>query len=265
MRIRDITLGQYAPRESIVHGLDPRTKVLSSLFFMTLLLFIHRLELLFVFFAVVLVLFRLSKLDFGLALRNLRPFLWLFLITFILHVMFTKGRILWKVPAVSLYITEEGITRGLFYTFRIGILVMLASLLTLTTSPMSLTDAIERFLSPFRFIGVPAHEIAMMLSISLRFIPILIDEAERIRKAQISRGSRFVGSIVSKIRSVVPLIIPLFLSTFRRANDLALAMDARCYQGGGKRTSYHVLRFGRNDMMALLAVLFFGFPVFLLR
>ena len=232
---------------------------------MILLLLANRLELLFLFFVVVLVLFQLSKLDVRLALRNLRPFFVLFLLTFLLHGMFTEGRILWKVPFVSVFITEEGIYQGVFYTFRIGILVVLASLLTLTTSPMSLTDAFERFFVPFRRLGVPSHEIAMMLSISLRFIPILIDEAERIRKAQISRGGRFEGNIFRKVRGVVPIIIPLFLSTFRRANELALAMESRCYRGGEGRTSYHVLRFRRIDVVALLVVFLFGIPVVLLR
>lgn len=129
---------------------------------------------------------------------------------------------------------------------------------------MSLTDAIERFLTPFRRIGIPAHEIAMMLSISLRFIPILIDEAERIRRAQVSRGSQFDGNILRKLRSIVPLIIPLFLSTFRRAHDLALAMDARCYQGGARRTNYYVLRFRRIDGIASLTVFLFSIPVVIL-
>ena len=140
VKIQDITLGQYAPRDSVIHGLDPRTKVLSSLFFMTLLLFTHRLELLLLFLGVVLSLFALSKLNVGLALRSLRPFLWLFLLTFFLHVVFTKGRTLLEVPYVGILVTEEGIQKGIFYTLRIGILIVLAGLLTLTTSPMSLTE-----------------------------------------------------------------------------------------------------------------------------
>ena len=265
IKIQDITLGQYAYRKSIIHSLDPRTKILLSLFFMGFVFITHRLEILFFFFGIVLALFVLSKLDIRLALRNLKPFLWLFLLTFILHGMFTKGRLLWKIPFMSLSITEEGLYQGGFYAFRIGVLITVANLLTLTTSPMSFTDAIERFLSPFRCLGVPAHEIAMMLSIALRFIPILVDEAERIQKAQTSRGARFEGNIVQKIRSIVPLLIPLFLSTFRRANDLALAMDARCYRGGEARTSYYVLRFQRSDGFALISVLLFGIPMFVFR
>lgn len=264
VRIQDITIGQYAPRESIVHRLDPRTKMLSSLFLMILLLITRRMEFLIIFFVALLFLFVMSKLSLGLALRNLRPFIWLFLLTFFLHGIFTKGRILWELPYLRIAITEEGIYKGLFYSFRIGILVTLASFLTLTTSPMSLTDAIERFLSPFRRL-VPTNEIAMMMSISLRFIPIIIDEAERIRKTQISRGGCFEGNILRRIRNIVSLIIPLFLSTFRRANDLALAMDARCYSGGDTRTSYHILQFRNTDMIALFIVFLLGFPAIFIR
>ncbi|MBN2029776.1 energy-coupling factor transporter transmembrane protein EcfT [bacterium] len=264
-RIQDITLGQYAPRESIVHKLDPRTKIISSLIFMVLLMFVHRIELFLVFIAAIMLFFYLSKLSWALSVRNLRPFLWLFILTLLFHSIFTEGKILLRIEFIGLTITEEGIVRGLFYTIRIALLAVLASLLTLTTSPMSLADAFQLFLSPFKRIGVPAHEIAMMLSISLRFIPILIQEAERIRKAQFSRGCQISGSLINKLRSIVPLIVPLFLSTFRRANDLALAMDSRCYGRIKERTSYYVLRFRRADAVAFLVVFAFGFPVVMMQ
>ena len=259
-----MTLGQYAHRESVIHKLDPRTKIISSLFLMMALLMTKRLEMIAIFAIVVPILFIIARLGFGLIFRNLRAFWGLFLLTFLIHGLFTPGQILWKIPFVSVFITHEGLSQGFSYALRIGSLIVLANLLTLTTAPMSLTDAIERFLKPLRRIGVPAHEIAMMLSISLRFIPILIDEAERIRKAQVSRGSQFEGHILKKIKGIIPLIIPLFLSTFRRAHDLSLAMDARCYQGGDKRTNYYVLRFRRSDGIALLMVLFFGIPFIIL-
>ena len=222
------------------------------------------MEVIALFVLAVPVLFIVSKLGLALVLRNCRAFWGLFLLTFLIHGLFTPGKILFKMPMVPVFITQEGVYLGIVYMIRIGILIVLANLLTLTTSPMSLTDAIERFLAPFRRIGVPAHEIAMMLSISLRFIPILIDEAERIRKAQVSRGSQFDGNIFNKLRSIVPLIIPLFLSTFRRAHDLALAMDARCYQGGERRTNYYILRFRRIDGIALLTVFLFSIPIVIL-
>lgn len=264
-RLQDITLGQYAPRDSIIHKLDPRTKIALSLVFMVLLMFVHRIELLLPFFAIIILLFYLAKLDPILSVKNLRPFLWLFILTLFFHSIFTEGKILCKVPYVNLWITEEGIYRGLFYTLRIGLLTVLASLLTLTTSPLSLADAVERFLSPLKQIGVPSQEIAMMLSISLRFIPILMDEAERIRKAQFSRGCQITGNLINKIRSVVPLIVPLFISTFRRANDLALAMDSRCYGSSNERTSYYILQFRRADIIAFVAVFIFCVPIVLMN
>ena len=265
MKIQDITLGQYAPGDSVIHRLDPRTKILSTLILMTLLLITHSLEILLLFFILCFVFFILGNLNPKLALGNLRPFLWLFLLTFFLNAVFTKGKILWEVPFLNVYITEQGISQGVFYTLRIAILVVLANLLTLTTSPMSLTDGIERFLSPLKRVGIRSHEIALMLSISLRFIPILIEEADRIRKAQISRGVTFMGSILNKIKNTVPLIVPLFLSTFRRANDLALAMEARCYRGGEGRTSYNVLRFRWIDGIVLLGIFLISIPVILIR
>jgi energy-coupling factor transport system permease protein len=232
---------------------------------MILILLIKRLELLIVFFLLVLSIFSLSRLTFRLALKNLKPFLWLFILTFVLHGFFSEGKIIWRVPYIKATITDEGILTGLFYTFRIAILIILANLLTLTTSPMSLTDAIGRFLSPWKRLGLPAHEIALMISISLRFIPILLDETERIKRAQISRGIHFNGNIIHKLRCVIPIIIPLFLSAFRRANDLALAMDARCYHGDQGRTSYYCLKFQLSDIVAFLSVIILIVPVVIFR
>jgi energy-coupling factor transport system permease protein len=199
------------------------------------------------------------------ALKNLRAFLVLFVLTFVLHGFFTSGRILFKIPYLGTVFTYEGVVKGGFYTIRIGILIVLANLLTLTTSPMSLTDALTCFLKPFRKLGVPAHEIGMMISIALRFIPIFIEESDRIKNAQISRGAQFEGNMMNKIKNISSLIIPLFVSTFRRANDLAYAMESRCYRGGEGRTSYYVLKFCRNDLLASVGVICIGVPVFLLQ
>ena len=263
--IKDITLGQFAPKESVVHGLDPRLKILSSFFFMVLLLFTGRIEILFWFFVMVIAMYRFARIPISNAFGNLRAFLVLFILTFILHGFLTSGRILFRIPYLGAVFTYEGMVKGFFYTFRICVLIVLANLLTLTTSPMSLTDALTFFLKPFRKLGVPAHEIGMMISIALRFIPIFIDESDRIKKAQISRGARFDGGFMRKIRNISSLIIPLFVSTFRRANDLAFAMESRCYRGSEGRTSYYILRFQRNDLFALICVIFTGVPVFLFR
>ncbi len=234
---------------------------------MCLVLFIKHPGYLLIFFCCVLLLYRLSRLRIILALKNLRPFVWLFLITVLLHLFFTKGTAFVEVPLlhIQIAVAQDGLVRGLYYILRIATFVVIAALLTLTTSPMALTDAIESFLRPFRCIGVPAHEIAMMLSISLRFIPILIDEADRIQKAQMSRGSRFDGKLIQRIKNIFPIIIPLFLSTFRRANDLALAMDARCYRGGEGRSSLYELKYRWPDGVAVLIVLLIGIPIILIR
>jgi len=258
IRLQDITIGQYADRDSLVHRLVPRTKVILCFCLMCILLTAQGVTALFCFLGIVLTLFPLSKLSLRIALKNCRPFILLFILTISLHSFFTPGRLLWKMPLLNIRFTQEGIYQGVFYAVRIGILILLASLLTLTTAPMSLTDAIERFLSPFRRIGLPAHEIALMISISLRFIPTLIEEADRIRKAQLARGSRFDGSLIRRIQSIIPIIIPLFISTFRRANELAVAMDARCYRGGEGRTQYHILKFRKLDFIAISVVILLG-------
>ncbi|MBN2415916.1 energy-coupling factor transporter transmembrane protein EcfT [bacterium] len=261
MKQVNITLGQFLPGNSYIHNLDPRTKIFCSLSLMTLVLFVHTPQLLLFYLCVSVLLFFLARISPALAFRNLRPFLFLFVFTIVLHAVFTAGDPLWRCPALHLAVTGEGLLRGVFYTLRISVLVVMASLLTLTTQPMALTDAVEHLLKPFRKIGVPAHEIAMMLSISLRFIPTLLEEAERIKKAQISRGAEISGSLRQKLRSLVPLLIPLFLSTFRRANELALAMDARCYRGGTGRTNYIRLSFSLNDFIAFAMTLAAAVPV----
>jgi energy-coupling factor transport system permease protein len=265
MRIHDITIGQYAERDSAVHSLDPRTKLLICGIVMILTLLLSRLDVAVSLFIILILFHCLARLNPLAALKNLRPFLWLFLVTWGLHIFLSEGKVLYRIPVIGVLITEEGIRDGFFYSLRIALLIITANLLTLTTSPMALTDAMERLLSPLKRIGVPAHEIAMMLSIAIRFIPLLVNESERIRKAQISRGNRFEGSLIRKMKQMIPLIIPLFLSAFRRANDLALAMDARCYRGGVERTSFVQLRFKFRDAAALCLVLILGVPVILLH
>lgn len=223
------------------------------------LIFIARdVNVLFYYLVIVFILYRLCQYSLKVAIGNFRPFTILFVLTIGLHSFFTPGKILLQIPFVNMKITYEGIYQGIFYTVRIGLLILIASLLTLTTSPMALTDAIERFLSPFRRIGIPDHEIALMISISLRFIPTLIEEADRIRKAQLSRGSRFDGSLIRRLQSIIPIVIPLFISTLRRANDLAIAMDARCYRGGEGRTKYDILKFRIQDILAMAFVILLG-------
>jgi energy-coupling factor transport system permease protein len=218
---------------------------------MSALFFLKNLILLTAFFGLLCFLHAAARLETVLAYRGIRPFFWLFALTLLMHALFTKGDTRFFVPWVGLGISKQGLSQGLFYSVRVFDLMVLAGLFTLTTSPMSFADSLERMLSPLKRTGFPAHETAMTLSISLRFIPNLLDESDRIRKSQASRGADWTGSPVQKIRNLLPILVPLFVSGFHRANDLALAMDARCYRGGQNRTSYSGLRMKRSDWTSI--------------
>jgi len=261
--LNDITLGQYYPSDSLVHRLDPRTKILTVLCMMTLFVITHSIVKLMAALGVILFIIKVSKIPFLLVLKNLRPFLWLFLLTIIFHVFLTRqGEILFTVPVINTPVSKPGLMNGLIYSFRLGILILLAAMLTLTTSPMEITDALDRFLKPLQKLGVSTHEFTLMITLSLRFIPTLLFEADKLQKAQVSRGATFEGNIFQRIKSVIPLILPLFISVFRRADELALAMDARCYTGGKGRTSFKELVFQRNDYYVLMGAI--GFIIFFL-
>ncbi len=249
--VRSITLGQYVHRNSFVHGLDPRTKILVSLGTMAGLMATRewRLLLLYTLFFALAVHF--SRLPTGLATRNLRPFAWLIGLTVFAQAVFTSGAIVWHVPVLGLNVTREGLVLGFVYGGRLALLVVFAALLTLTTSPMEIADALDWFLRPLTRLRLPAHDLVMMLTLSLRFVPTLIEEADRIRKAQVSRGARLTGNLKERIQGILPLVVPLFLSAFRKADDLALAMEARCYHGGPGRTSYKRLAFRWSDYTVL--------------
>jgi len=253
--LQDITLGKYVAADSCVHRLDPRTKFISTLALMIAVLSTPGFVPLLLFCLFLGVVIGLSRLPAGLVLRNLRPFLWLFLFTFALHALLTPGRELWSLPFADRAITREGLWLGAFFSLRLSAVIVTASLMTLTTAPLELTGGLERLFSPLRRFGFPAHELAMMVTISLRFIPVLVDEAERLRKAQLARGADFSGGPIRRARSLIPLLVPLFISAFARADRLALAMESRCYRGGTERTSFRELRFGRRDLYAGLAAL----------
>ncbi|MDW7679048.1 MAG: energy-coupling factor transporter transmembrane component T [bacterium] len=261
--LQDITLGQYYPADSFVHRLDPRTKIMGILASMIALIAAHTFWELLISFALLLAVIIISKLPPLLVLRNLKPFIWLFLITLIFHILlFSGGTILATVPLLKIHIYREGLLNGLLYSVRLAEFVLLAAVLTLTTSPMEITDALDRFLSPFKKIGLPTHEFVLMITLALRFIPTLISEADRLRKAQLSRGAVFEGNLLQRLKSVIPLIVPLFISVFKRADELAIAMDSRCYVGGKNRTSFKMLTFGYADYvvfigLALYVLIFF--------
>lgn len=253
--LQDITLGRYVAAESPLHRLDPRTKFVATLALMVAVLSGTGFAPLLLFCAVLAAAMALSHLPARLVLGNLRPFLWLFLFTFGLHSLLTPGQPLAFVPWTEVAITREGMASGAFFSLRLAAVVLVAALMTLTTAPLELTAGLERLLGPLRRIGFPAHEMAMMITISLRFIPVLVDEAERLRKAQLARGADFGGNPLRRARALVPLLVPLFVSAFDRADRLALAMESRCYQGGAERTHYHELRLARRDAICGAAVL----------
>jgi energy-coupling factor transport system permease protein len=255
--LKDITIGQYIPKDSIIHALDPRTKILLTLIYIIVLFLIHNVlgYTLIGIFSIAVIL--LSRIPAKYVIKGLKPLLWIILFTFLLHIFMTKGEVVASLGPLKIY--REGIRQGIFMALRILYLVLTTSLLTLTTSPIALTDGIERLLNPFRRIGVPAHELAMMMTIALRFIPTLLEETDKIMKAQMARGADFeTGNIIQRAKSLVPLLVPLFVSAFRRADDLALAMEARCYRGGEKRTRMKQLRIHTRDYIAMLAMIMFS-------
>jgi len=254
--LRYVTIGQYIPRESPVHRLDPRTKLLAVAVWMVIIFLVRDFLGYALFTLTLLALLAVAQIPLGYVLKGLRPVLFLLVLTLALNILFSgpaEGKVLWRLgPFVA---TQEGLIRGLFVGYRLVLLVVVTSLLTFTTSPVDLTDGIERLLRPFRRLGVPAHELAMMMTIALRFIPTLLSETEKIIKAQMARGADFErGNILRRARAFIPVLVPLFLSAFRRAEELALAMEARCYRGGENRTRMKQLIFRSGDIVAWIFV-----------
>ena len=253
--LKDISLGKYVSVDSAVHRLDPRTKFLCLMFLMTAIVSIPGFAALALFALFLIASVALSNIPLAFVLRNLRPFAWLFSFTLLFHAFMTPGTVIWKLPAMGLSLTYDGLYAGTFFCARLSILVTIASLLTLTTTPMELTGGLEQILGPLRRFRFPAHELAMMVTIALRFIPVLVEEAERLHKAQTARSADFGGNPIRRARKLVPLLVPLFISAFSRADRLALAMESRCYQSGAPRSQYHALRLNRADGRAALAAL----------
>lgn len=256
---RDISIGQYVPAASPVHATDARVKLLLGLI-LTVILFVIRTWVGFgVITLYVLVVAVASSLSLRFIVRGLRPVVLLILLTTVLHALFTEGTVLWSLG--PLRVTYEGLHAGGFLAARLIILLTGLSLVTLTTSPLDMTDAIEWLLGPGRRIGLPAHEVAMMMTIALRFVPTLIEEMERIMKAQVARGARLdSASPLGRVRALVPVLVPLFMSVFRRAEDLGVAMEARCYRGGHGRTRWRTARFRPADYVALsVSLVIIGF------
>lgn len=253
--LRDITIGQYYPVNSVLHRLDPRVKLVSTLIYIVSL-FVFDSVIGYVIAAIFLAsMIKLSQVPFRFMVKGLKPVVVLLCITLFFNLIFTPGEAVFSIWIIT--VTREGIQLAVRMGIRLVFLVIGASLMTLTTTPNQLTDGLERLLKPLNHIHVPVHEISMIMSIALRFIPILLDETDKIMKAQTARGADFEsGGLVRKVKAMVPLLVPLFISAFRRANDLAMAMEARCYHGGDGRTQMKPLRYQRRDGTAygILAV-----------
>ncbi|MBC2579624.1 energy-coupling factor transporter transmembrane protein EcfT [Clostridium sp. DJ247] len=254
--IKDITIGQYVPGESFVHKLDPRTKIIISLIYIIDLFLVDSFKGYIFIVAFTLLSIIISKVQFTYIYKGLKPVLILVLITALINVLMTGGSSepLYHWKFITIY--KEGLTLAAFMVLRLIFLIVGTSLLTLTTSPIELTDGIERLLNPFKKIGIPAHELAMMMTIALRFIPTLMDETDKIMKAQMARGADFEsGNLMQRARNLIPILVPLFISSFRRADELAMAMEARCYRGGEGRTRMKQLRLTTRDITASVIML----------
>ncbi|GMQ63158.1 energy-coupling factor transporter transmembrane component T family protein [Vallitalea maricola] len=252
--IRDITIGQYYPANSYIHKLDPRMKLLGTLAFIISLFIASNVWgyiVAFVYLGAVII---ISKVPLRFMLKGLKAIFIIIILTVVLNLFFTTGEEkLFNIGSVVVY--KEGLYFAALMAIRLIFLIIGSSILTLTTSPIQLTDGIEYSLNPLKKIKVPAHEIAMMMTIALRFIPILLEETDKIMKAQMARGADFEsGGIVKRAKSLIPLLVPLFISAFRRADDLALAMEARCYRGGEGRTRMKQLKYTKYDLVALIVL-----------
>lgn len=247
--IRDITLGQYYPGNSVIHKLDPRVKILAALLYIVALFVVNKFSgfiVAIVFLEAVII---ISKVPRRYIWRGLKPVLIIIAFTLIVNIFMVRGEVLWQFGV--LHITREGLRTAAFVGIRLVLLIIGSSMLTLTTRPIGLTDGIEALLSPFKKIGLPAHELAMMMTIALRFIPTLLEETDKIIKAQQARGADFEsGNILRRAKALIPILVPLFISAFRIAQDLAMAMEARCYGGDVKRTRMNAMVFARRDLIA---------------
>ena len=252
--LNDITLGQYFPGDSAIHRMDPRMKLILTIVYIVSVFVVGNLPGYLLSLAFLYLVVRVSGIQFSYLLKGIKPLRFIILFTFILNLFFVPG----ETPLLDLgfyTLTTEALNNAIFFALRLVFLVMGTSVLTLTTSPMHLTDGLERLLRPLQRFKFPAHELAMMMTIALRFIPTLLEETDKIQKAQMARGADFEsGNLLMRAKAMIPLLVPLFVSAFRRANDLAMAMEARCYRGGDHRTRLRELKYTKLDLMAALSM-----------
>lgn len=255
--LKDITIGQYFPAKSPVHSLDPRYKILIMTIFIVSLFFIKSFWPYIFVFAWLFLTIVAAKIPVNMVLKGLKPLRLILIFTFIMNLFFIPGEEIFRWGFLS--ISREGLVQAIFMAIRLVLLVVGTSILTLTTSPLALTEGIEKLMSPLKRVGFPAHAIAMMITIALRFIPTLIDEADKIMKAQMARGADFEsGNVLNRAKNLVPLLVPLILNALRRAEELATAMESRCYRGDEHRTKLNPLRItGKDHLHFALNMIFF--------
>ena len=250
MALKDITLGQYFPGNTVIHRLDPRTKLLFTILYIVALFSAKGGAAYAVLFLTLCACIAVSKIRPKTILRGMKPILFIIILTAVLNIFYTPGDPIWQWKFLK--ITVEGLWAAFFMVLRISFLITCTFMLTYTTSPIMLTDGLEKLLGPLKKVHVPVHELSMMMSIALRFIPTLIEETDKIMSAQKARGADFdTGNLFQKAKALVPLLVPLFISAFRRADELATAMECRCYHGGEGRTRLRQLRFRGSDITAL--------------
>ncbi len=251
--LNDITLGQYFPGDSVIHRMDPRMKLILTIAYIVGVFMVGNLPGYLIALAFLYLVVRISGIHFKYLIKGVKPLRFIILFTFILNLFFVQGEtVLFEFGFIKL--TQEALTNAIYFALRLVFLVMGTSVLTLTTSPMQLTDGLERLLRPLQKLHFPAHELAMMMTIALRFIPTLLEETDKIQKAQMARGADFeTGNVIARAKAMIPLLVPLFVSAFRRATDLAMAMEARCYRGGDHRTRLRELKYTKLDAYAALA------------
>lgn len=260
-----LIIGQYVPGASFIHRLDPRTKITIIFFFVFIVFFANSLPSYSLLTTFALVSVFITRIPFRYIIKGLTPIWFLIVFTFILHLIVTKeGIVLMEIASFKIY--SGGVIQGFAISMRFFLLILVTSLLTLTTTPIEITDAMEDMLHPLKRIKFPVHELALMMSISLRFIPTLMQETEKISRAQASRGVDFrTGSVKERIKAVIPLLVPLFVSAFKRAEELAMAMEARGYRGGEGRTKLRELKIEMRDIVTYIVFIFIVTGLFLTR
>ncbi|MDL2310535.1 energy-coupling factor transporter transmembrane protein EcfT [Peptostreptococcaceae bacterium OttesenSCG-928-C18] len=254
--LKDITIGQYFPGNSVIHKLDPRIKILAVILYIISIFMINKVIVYLPILLLILLILKITKIPIKFVLNGLKPLYFIIILTFVINVFMTQGEVLYEFWIF--HITKEGLKIAVFMALRLVFLVLGTSLLTLTTSPISLTDGLESLMTPLSKLGFPSHQLAMMMTIALRFIPTLFEEADKIIKSQTARGADFEsGNILKRAKSLVPLLVPLFINAFRRADELATAMEARCYRGGEGRTRLNELKYKKRDFIGMIIIIIF--------